>query len=353
MQAIILKSFSDDASTVEVRDVEAPTPGPGQVLVRMRMSPINPSDFNYIDGTYHQALERLIWNQGASTLAPQPGGDPFPSPPYALGVEGVGVVEAAGDGFLGKRLVGRRVAVAGGPPNGTWRELAVIDARRAFPVPRSLKDEEACSFFVNPLTALALVRHVLKVRRGAWLLQTAAGSALAGMVRNLAKQNDFQVINVVRSEAGAARLRESGVKHVIATERTALIDAVHGIAPHGVSYVLDCVGGALGSDVLRCLGPRGHMVCYGTLSREPITLPPRDIMMPFARVEGFYLPSFLQGRSLPQRFRLVRQTAKLIAAGTLGTPVQQTHALADIRAALDTARRPGRTGKVLLRLGTS
>jgi len=52
MKSAAIDSFSDDASTVEVRDVPAPKPGLGQVRVRMRMAPVNPSDFNYIDGIY-------------------------------------------------------------------------------------------------------------------------------------------------------------------------------------------------------------------------------------------------------------------------------------------------------------
>ena len=144
----------------------------------MRMAPVNPSDFNYIDGTYQRALGRLIWNLGQDTPTAQPGAERFAMPPYAVGVEGVGVVEESGGGLLGRRLVGKRVAVVSGPPHGTWQEETLIDAKRAFPVPRGLSDAQACSFFVNPLTALVLVRHVLRVPRGATLLQTAAGSAL-------------------------------------------------------------------------------------------------------------------------------------------------------------------------------
>ena len=175
----------------------------------MRMAPVNPSDFNYMDGIYERSFARMIWNRGAERPTDSPGSSElFPRPPYALGVEGVGVVEESGGGFLGRRLVGKRVAVVSGPPNGTWQEQTLIDARRAFPVPRSLSDAQACSFFVNPLTALVLVRHVLQVPRGSVLLQTAAGSALSQMVRNLAREDGFRVIDVVRSRAGAERLKQ-------------------------------------------------------------------------------------------------------------------------------------------------
>jgi NADPH:quinone reductase-like Zn-dependent oxidoreductase len=350
MKSAAIDSFSDDASTVEVREVAPPKPGPGQVRVRMRMAPVSPSDFNYIDGIYERSFARMIWNRDAERPTDSPGSDVFPRPPYSLGVEGVGVVEESGGGFLGKRLVGKRVAVFSGPPNGTWQEQTLIDARRAFPVPRSLSDAEACSFFVNPLTALVLVRHVLQVPSGAVLLQTAAGSALSQMVRNLAREDGFRVIDVVRSRAGADRLKQGNSKYVVALEDEDLLEAVHRIAPGGVDYVLDCVGGATGSNVLRTLAPRGRMVCYGTLSREPISLPPRDIIMPMTSIEGFYLAAYLASRTLFQRLGLVRKTAKLIESGVLGTSVEQTYRLEDLHEALKHARRPGRTGKVLLDL---
>lgn len=350
MKSAVIDSFSDDPGTVEVRDVPPPKPGPGQVRVRMRMAPINPSDFNYIDGIYSRSFARMIWNHGADHPTDLPGSELFPAPPYALGVEGVGVVEESGGGFLGKRLVGKRVAVVSGPPHGTWQEETLIDARRAFPVPRSLTDAQACSFFVNPLTALVLVRHLLQVPRGAVLLQTAAGSALSQMVRNLARSDGFRVIDVVRSSAGAERLEQGDSKYVIALEDEDLLEAVHRIAPGGVDYALDCVGGATGSTVLRTLAPRGRMVCYGTLSREPISLPPRDIIMPMTSVQGFYLAAYLTGRTLFQRLKLVRNTAKLIESGVLATSVEQTYRIDDLHAALEHARRPGRAGKVLLDL---
>lgn len=351
MKSAWIDLFSEDSSRVEVRDVPQPSPAPGQVLVRMLKAPVNPSDFNYIDGTYERAFARLIWNRELNQPSASPGADPIAPPPYSLGVEGVGIVEASGGGFLGNRLLGKRVAVVSGPPNGTWQEKTLIDARRAFPVPRSLSNEQACSFFVNPLTALVLVRQVLKVPRGAVVLQTAAGSALCQMVRNLGRADGFRVIDVVRSRAGAERLREQGSKYVIALEDQDLLEAVHQFVPEGVQYVLDCVGGSTGSEALRTLAPGGRMVCYGTLSGEPISLPPRDIMMPMSRIEGFYLAAYLNDRTLFQRLGLVRRTAKLIESGVLGTSVEKTYALNEIHAALEHARRPGRSGKVLLGFG--
>jgi NADPH:quinone reductase-like Zn-dependent oxidoreductase len=241
--------------------------------------------------------------------------------------------------------------VASGPPNGTWQEQTLVDARRAFPVPRRLSDEEACSFFVNPLTALIMVRHVFRVPRGAVLLQTAAGSALAQMVRNLGREGGFRVIDVVRSRAGADRLRAKGSAAVVALEDEDLLEAVHRFAPEGVDFVLDCVAGETGTQAVRALRPGGRMICYGTLSPEPIALAPRDIMMPMTSIEGFFLTEYLLRKTLLERLLLVRATAKHISSGVLATRVEKTYRLDELHAALEHARRPGREGKILLKLG--
>ncbi|MBW2508609.1 MAG: hypothetical protein JRE81_08270, partial [Deltaproteobacteria bacterium] len=90
MKAAMIDAHTDDVSAVLVRDVPVPTPGRGQVRVRMRMAPVNPSDFNYINGTYERAFARMIWNRGVERPT-GPAGDPAPAPPYSLGVEGVGI----------------------------------------------------------------------------------------------------------------------------------------------------------------------------------------------------------------------------------------------------------------------
>jgi len=115
MKAIQLEQFTSDVSELKLADVAKPTPGPGQVLVKMRYSAINPSDFNFIRGDYQSALARLIWNKSVPDNAPdrqlafEPTGQVLHArTPYILGGEGVGIVEGNGGGFLAKRLMGKR-----------------------------------------------------------------------------------------------------------------------------------------------------------------------------------------------------------------------------------------------------
>ena len=66
MKSARVHAFTERPDEVLVEDVPIPEPGPGQVRLRMLMSPINPSDLHYLRGTYYRALERVIWNQRRS-----------------------------------------------------------------------------------------------------------------------------------------------------------------------------------------------------------------------------------------------------------------------------------------------
>lgn len=355
MRALELHDFDPGAPVagrVRCVDRDPGAPGPGRVRVRMIAAPVHPSDINWIEGTYHEAVRRSIWNHGASSLAFDPDRTRLlPEPPYTLGVEGVGVVESAGDGLLAHRLVGKRVAVSA-DGEGTWQEVTVVDAKRALPVPASISDEQAAMLFVNPLTAHVLVHEVLRVKRGEHVLVTAAGSALGRMVIRMGKKTGFRTIAVVRSGARKDELRSLGADDVIATDTDDVRARVHAITRgRGVPYALDCVGGELAGDVVRSLTLGGHAVLYGTLSKSPIALSPRDLMMPVARVSGFFLPSYLARVSLLTKLRVLRAVVSGIESGLLASELGPVLPLDRYEEALSLAASPGRTGKVLFRIG--
>jgi len=265
----------------------------------------------------------------------------------------VGIVEKCGSGFLAKRLLGKRVAVAGGPPNGTWQESVVVNAKRAVVVPDRIDDEQAAMFLANPISACALVRDVLRVPRGAWLLLTAAGSTLGKGIVRMGRRDGFRTICVVRSDANTEQLRALGADVVVDTSRDDLVAEVARITGgRGVRYALDCVGGELAADVVRCLGLGGHLVLYGTLATGPIPVAVRDLMMPMARVSGFYLGNWLSQQSPLKMLGLLRTVRKLALEGVFETQVTDTFPLDEVSQAVTTAIAPGRTGKVMLRIGS-
>ena len=358
MKSARLHVFTERPEDIRIETVPVPEPGAGQVRVRMLMSPVNPSDLNFVRGTYHSALERIIWNQAARTEDSRVYFDPAhanpcPVPPYALGGEGVGIVEACGSGFLARRLRGKRVAVASGPPHGTWQEYTVVDAKRAVAMPDNIPDEQAAMFFVNPITACVLIREVLKVPRNGWVLLTAAGSALGKSVVRLGRRDGFRTICVVRSNANSAALKALGADAVIETDRQDLISEVARItAGLGAGHALDCVGGDLAGQVVRCLGLDGHLVIYGTLANTPLQIPGRDLMMPVAHVSGFLLPNWMAQQSPLKLLGVLRAVKRFTIEGVFHTDVTETYPLDQVTSAVAAALAPGRTGKVMLRIGS-
>ena len=353
MKSVQIDHLSDDVSAVRVVEVPVPEPGPGQVRVRMRLSPVNPSDLNYIRGDYLHALERLIWNRGQAVPCADPGRTrPSPRPPYSLGGEGVGVVDACGPG-VPAALAGRRVAVIAGPPNGAWQEYTVVAAQSVLPVPDTIGDELAAMFVINPLSAVAMVHEVLAVRPDTWLLQSAAGSALGKMVVRMGRNAGFRTINLIRSEAHRPALDALGADVVINTETHDLQDEVARVTGgRGVEYAMDCVGGELAGQMLQCLTLGGHMVAYGTLANAAIPLPSRDLMMPATRLSGFFAASWLALQPPGSIPGVLARVGQFAAQGVFDTPVDAVYPLEEVQQALAASQQRGRRGKVLLRIGT-
>jgi NADPH:quinone reductase-like Zn-dependent oxidoreductase len=329
MKAIVFDRFGDPGEVLQVRDIPVPDPGPGQVRVRMIASPINPSDLLVVRGQYGR----------------------LPALPATPGFEGVGVVEAAGPGLLGWLRRGKRVAVLNGK-GGNWQEQVIVPARQVVPVWPGVADEQAATFFVNPATVLVMVRRVLKVARGDWLLQSAAGSALGRMVIRLAKTDGFRTINVVRRPEQAEDLLRLGGDAAICTAVESIEERVQAItAGQGVRYALDAVGGATGSALAASLGFGGRLLVYGTLAGEPLTLPPRLLMVNHKCVEGFWLANWVRQQGVLTMLRLFRQINRLLGDGVFATEFGARFGLDDIRSAVEYVEKPGHTGKVLLQIG--
>jgi NADPH:quinone reductase-like Zn-dependent oxidoreductase len=328
MKAIVFDQCGDPGEVLQVRDVPVPKPGPGQVRVRMIASPINPSDLLFVRGLY-----------GAKPVLPG-----------APGFEGVGVVEESGGGFLGWRVRGRRVAVLNGV-TGNWREQTIVPAEQTIPVPDDLPDEQVASFFVNPATAWVMVKNVLHVPSGAWLLQTAAGSALGRMVIRLGKSEGFKTLNIVRRAEQVAELKGEGADEVVCSTTEPLIERVRQITGGTLRYALDAVGGQTGAEALACLSKHGRLLVYGALSAQPTPVDPRALIMGQRQIEGFWLKEWIEEQGLWTKFWLMRRLIRLLRTGVLTTPVGEQFPLESVQDAARAAEVVGRRGKVLLRIG--
>lgn len=329
MKAIRFETFGEPGQVLKVVDAPDPVPGPGEVLVRMIASPINPSDLLVVRGRYG--------------VLP-----PLPATP---GFEGVGVVEKSGPGIYGKFLKGKRVAVLNGA-GGNWAEKAVVPAIRAIPVPSDLPDEQVASFFVNPATVLAMARHVLKVPKGEWLLQSAAGSTLGKMMIRLGRADGFKTLNVVRRREAIDELKALGGDAVISSSDGPIDEQVRALTGgRGVAYAIDPVGGETGSQVFKSLGDDARMLVYGLLSDESITFDPRAMIAGKRVIEGFWLGHWMLSRSKIKALGLFREITAMIREGTLATEPGRSLPLTSIVEAAREAEAVGRKGKVLLTMG--
>src|SRR5262249_4379510 len=265
----------------------------GEVLVRMLASPINPSDLMYIAGGY-----------GIK-----------PRLPATPGFEGVGVVEASGGGVLGWLRKGKRVAVIS-DRNGTSAEYTVTKARQVVPVPDDISDEQAATFFVNPATALVMTQDVLRVTRGAWLLQSAAGGELGKMVIRLGQKFGFRTLNVVRRREQVEELKKLGADAVIVESDGPLPEQGAKIAD-SARYALDPVGGKTGTEVIASLSPRGRCLLYGALTDEPVSVYPRMAIGNDLRVEGFWLATWVRRQGVLTLLKLFRRVRAMMREGVL------------------------------------
>ncbi len=329
MKAAVFEKFGDPVQELGVREVADPRPGPGEVRVRMILSPINPSDLLVVAGRYGI----------------------LPKLPSTPGFEGVGIVDLVGPGLIGRYVKGKRV-VAINSAGGNWADFAVIPARQARPVPDDISDEQAATFFVNPATVLAIVRHVLAVPKGAWLLQSAAGSNLGRMIIKLGRHDGFKTLNVVRRREAVAGLKSLGGDAVISSDLGPIDDQVRQITGgEAVRFAVDPVAGETGTQLFRSLGGGGRLLLYGTLSNEPIQVDPRLVISGPRTVEGFWLGHWLRQRSIPAALLLFREIAALIRQDVLRSEIGKIYPLAEIQSAAREAAAVGRQGKVLLRLG--
>lgn len=333
MRMIRFEQFGEPADVLKVCETAEPVAKAGEVLVRMLASPVNPSDLLNIRGGYSSR----------------------PSLPATPGFEGVGIVEASGGGLRGALFKGKRVVVLN-RRTGNWAEKVVVPSEYVIPVSSRLTLDEAATFFVNPATAYILVKSLLDVPRGEWLLQTAAASAVGKMVVRLGNHYGFQTLNIVRRHDQVEQLKKAGADHVVVfnsehdNERI-LVDQIRKhLGSETVKYAIDAVGGKTASTIVRILGERARMIVYGSLDRSPLDFMSRDLIRSGAILEGFWLARHMESLSLPAKLSLVSKLTGFIRSGVLSTEVGKVFPLEEVVEAVIEAERTGKSGKVLIQL---
>ena len=319
LHSTVKASGSLELSLVEV---DVPEPGENEVLVRVGAAPINPSDMGLMCGPADMATAQ----QGGTAERPTITAE-IPEPlmktvaarldqSMPCGNEGAGTVVAAGSSEAAQALLGRTVALFGGP---TYAEYRCLPTGFCLPLPEGTTAEQGASCFVNPLTALGMT-ETMKLEGHTALVHTAAASNLGQMLVKLCAADGIPLVNIVRKPEQAEILRGIGAKHVVDSSdeefRSRLVDA---LAETGATLAFDATGGGkLASQILAAMesalsrgaafsryGSDTHkqVYIYGGLQRTPTTLD-RNFGMAWG-VGGWLLPPFLQriGPEAGQRLR--------------------------------------------------
>jgi len=329
MKTIQFDRYGEPVDVLSAQERAVPEPGKGEVRVRVLASPINPSDLLYVRGLYAGVQAQ------------------FPAP---AGFEGVAAIDKLGPEVEGLAL-GQRVAIINGE-GGNWAQYAVLPAGRVLPVPADLPDEQVASFLINPATAILMVRKVLAVPKGEWLLQSAAGSELGRMIIRLAKHDGIRTINIVRRRAAVAELERLGADAVIVSTEGPVDEQVREIVgPEGVKYAIDPVAGETATQMYQALSDEGRMLVYGSLTGEPIGVgaDPRFILAGRRILEVFWFGYWNRQMDVSTRRQLIADIVSLLRDGTFtpSAPAQR-FSLDKIGAAVTQAESIGRQGKVLL-----
>ncbi|MFJ4693263.1 medium chain dehydrogenase/reductase family protein [Streptomyces sp. NPDC088766] len=224
---------------LQLRHGVVPTPGPGQVVVRMEATGISFAEQQMRRGRYYD----------------QP---PFP---FVPGYDLVGTVLASGAG-VEPGLAGLRVAAL--VKVGGWASHVLVDAADVVPVPAGVGAAEAETLVVNGITAWQMLHRKARVRAGQTVLVHGANGGVGSVLVQLARAAGARVIGTASARHHDA-LREKGVEPV--DYRTDDIPArVRALAPGGVDAVFDHVGGPGIVDSWRLLAPGGTLVSYGSAS---------------------------------------------------------------------------------------
>ena len=289
MRAIVQDTYGS-ADVLQLRDIAAPVPGRGEVLVRVRAAGADPGVWHTMTGVPY--LMRVL-------------GFGFRRPRVPVrGLALAGVVEAVGP-EAGTFRPGDEVC--GVCRSGSFAEYAVARGGLLVPKPAGLSFEQAAALPVSGVTALQAVRDQAKVRAGQHVMVIGAGGGIGTYVVQLAKA-EGATVTAVCGPAKAELARSIGADHVIDYTRTE-------ISASGTRYdvIIDTAGSRPLPVLQRALAPRGTLVLVGGESYD------RPVLTGMARQASVPLRSLFTRQRL-RSFIARQKAADLRALTSLPSP---------------------------------
>ena len=251
MRAVVVESFGGP-EVLQLRDVPATEPGPGEVVVDVTASGVNFLDCYQRAGKYEMPL------------------------PFIAGSEGAGVVSAAGSDVR-EVAVGDRVAWAM-VNGGGYAEQVVVPADRVVPVPAGVQLDVAAAAMLQGMTAHYLCESTFPARAGQTALVQAAAGGLGLVLTQMLTAKGVRVIGTTSTDEKADLARAAGAADVVRYTEEDLVTSVRALTDgRGVDVVYDGVGRSTFDAGLDSLAPRGMMVLVGAASGAVSPVDPQTL----------------------------------------------------------------------------
>jgi len=306
-------------------DAPDPSPGPGEVLIRLRAASLNHLD---------------LWVRKGQPSVPKP---------RILGADGAGVVEALGEGVQGLRegdsVVinpglehGETIIVVGEHTDGTHAELIAVPATNVYPVPDGMSFEEAAAFPLVFETAYRMLVTKAALQEGEWVLLWGIGGGLATAALAIAKALGARTIITSSSDEKLARVKaDVKVNHAAEDVVEAVKAATEG---RGADVVVEHVGEATWQRSLQAVRPGGRItVCGATTGPNP----------PAALHRIWWKQLTIHGSTMGTREDF-EGAYELVASGKARPIVDEVFPLAEARAAHERMEAGEQLGKIILKI---
>jgi NADPH:quinone reductase-like Zn-dependent oxidoreductase len=321
-KAICHHEFGNPLEVLRLEDVEQAEPKAGEVRVRLLAATINPSDYGMIGGSYGRLREL----------------------PAVAGREGVGVVDAVGSD-VSSIEVGAHVRF---PEEGTWQETACMPAADVLVVPTDVPVEQAAFSFINPPTAYCLLKKIIDLKPGSWIVQNAGNSAVGLSVIQMAKAMGYKTISQVRREELIEPLKALGADHVVVEGSGWAKKAKELTGGEPIQLALNSIGGESASDQIKVLGEGGTHVTFGAMVGDLVRFPTRFLIFNDVRLIGFWWDKWCKKNGAEAVNEVMTAVYAMMQDGSLKLPVEATYSFADYQAAFKHDKQP-RLGKILLK----
>ena len=308
---------------LHAQSVDVPEPQKGEAVVKLVKAVVNPSDLGMIGGSYGR-------------LRPLPA---------IAGREGIGEVVALGPDTEEPRI-GTLVRLPSEP--GAWTQYQVAKAADLLPIPAGLDTDTAAMAFVNPPTALCILREFADLKAGDWLIQNGAGSALGIFMIQICAARGIKTVNMLRNADKKRDMLLSYGADIVVDESQFDPKAVKEATGGALKLGLNQIGGNSVSNMIKAMGDGATVVTIGGMTGEPIKFPTRFLIFNDLRLRGFWWDKWQRTHSAEECRKIYDEVFALIKNGTLKAPVDSRFKLADIESAMRRATGNSRLGKVMI-----